>query len=303
MTNIDHIKSPTVAHNCSLDYNYPSERLGANDESLKLTGILQSTLDLTTILELFHDQVSPVVAYKCLSYANKEEALSLEFGNKEEYWCNFHLHLEGENIGELTFFRDTEFNDQEVSQLETMMISLVYPLRNALVYKKAIDKAHRDPLTGVNNRAAMDTDLTQELNLAKRHNSALAMIILDIDKFKPINDTYGHIAGDEILKRVAECMSDCTRGGDVIYRYGGEEFVALLRNTNQPGAKLLAERIRTAVESMQYEHDDFKVNITISAGLSSYKKDDTTISLLQRCDNALYMAKRQGRNRVVEADD
>lgn len=273
----------------------------ANSKSLQLTGILQSTLELNKILELFDDEITSIVPHDGLSYDNSGEDYSVRFGEEARHRCSYQLVLLDKDIGDLIFFRNTKFSDKEIKQLETMIAALIYPLRNALLYKRAIEKAHRDPVTGVNNRTAMDSALVQEMNLAKRHAVPLSLIILDIDKFKQINDTYGHIAGDAILKRVAECMVECVRDSDIIYRYGGEEFVVLLRNTRKPGARLLAERIRKAIETMHFNYEDFKIMITVSAGLSTFSKNDTAKTFLERCDGALYEAKQTGRNRVVVA--
>lgn len=273
----------------------------ANSKSLQLTGILQSTLELSKILELFDDEIASIVPHDGLNYENIGEDYSVQFGEESRHRCSYQLVLLDKDVGDLIFFRNTKFSDKEIKQLETMIAALIYPLRNALLYKRAVEKAHRDPVTGVNNRTAMDSALVQEMNLAKRHAVPLSLIILDIDKFKQINDTYGHIAGDAILKRVAECMVESVRDSDIIYRYGGEEFVVLLRNTRKPGARLLAERIRKAVESMHFNYEDFKIMITISAGLSTFIKSDTAKTFLERCDSALYEAKQTGRNRVVVA--
>lgn len=275
----------------------------ASSKSLQLTGILQSTLELNKILELFDDEITSVVPHDGLSYENEEEDYSIRFGEEARHRCSYQLVLLDKEVGVLIFYRNTKFSNKEIKQLETMIAALIYPLRNALLYKNAVEKAHRDPVTGVNNRTAMDSVLIQEMNLAKRHAAPLSIIIFDIDKFKQINDTYGHIAGDAILKRVAECMSSCVRGSDVIFRYGGEEFVVLLRNTKKPGAKLLAERIRKAVESMHFNYEELKIKITISAGLASFVKNDSVESFLERCDEALYKAKQSGRNCVVVADN
>ena len=275
----------------------------ASSKSLQLTGILQSTLELNKILELFDDEITAVVPHDGLSYENEEEDYTIRFGSEARHRCSYQLVLLDKDVGVLVFYRNTKFSDKEIKQLETMIAALIYPLRNALLYKKAVEKAHRDPVTGVNNRTAMDSALVQEINLAKRHAVPLSIIIFDLDKFKQINDTYGHIAGDAILKRVAECMSACVRGSDVIYRYGGEEFVVLLRNTKKPGAKLLAERIRKAIESMHFNYEELKIKITVSAGLAAFRKNDSVESFLARCDEALYKAKQSGRNCVVVTDN
>ena len=295
-------KSPGVqdAHHV---YHHSGKIPDASSKSLQLTGILQSTLEINKILELFDTEISSVVPHDGLCYENREENYITRFGEEARHRCTYQLVLLDKAMGCLILYRNTKFSETEIKQLETMIAALIYPLRNALLYQRALEKAHRDPVTGVNNRTAMDTALLQEINIARRHNVPLSMIIFDIDNFKQTNDTYGHITGDAILRRVAECMADCVRGSDVIYRYGGEEFVVLLRNTKTQGAKLLADRIRKAVEAMHYQYDDFEIRITVSAGLSSFRKNDTVKAFLERCDAAMYEAKQQGRNCVVVSDD
>ncbi len=169
------------------------------------------------------------------------------------------------------------------------------------MYLQALKTAYRDPLTGLNNRAALDNDLEQELDFANRHGLALSIIILDLDKFKEINDTYGHIAGDDVLKKLAVCIAECIRRSDIIYRYGGEEFIVLLRNTGAVGARLLAERIRLAVEKLVCKHNSFDIQVTTSLGVATLREKETRQSFLQRADKALYLAKERGRNRTIVA--
>lgn len=302
MAEIKNINESPSVQNTQQSFHHTGVLVDANNKSLQLTGILQSTLELSKILELFHDEISSVVPHDGLSYINKEESYAINFGEATLHRCSYQLVLLDKNIGELVFHRQKKFNDKEISRLETLIAALIYPLRNALLYKQAVEKAHRDPVTGVGNRAAMDNALEQELDLSVRHNTTLAAIIFDIDKFKQINDTYGHIAGDAVLKRVADNMVESMRRSDIIYRYGGEEFVILLRSTHELGAKLLAERIRKSVESMHFKYDDFKIHVTVSAGLSSVQPNDTAKSLLDRCDQALYQAKEKGRNCVAIAE-
>lgn len=271
------------------------------DNALQMTTILQSTLELNELLKLFSEELASLVRHDGISYLNKSENHDVLYGEKARHRCTYRLILMEDDLGELCLFRKTKFNKEEIQQLENTIAALVYPLRNALLYKQAVERAHRDPLTGVNNRAALDSTLEQELDLVKRQGGPLSVVMLDVDKFKSVNDTYGHIAGDAVLKRIAESMADCARGSDVIYRYGGEEFVILLRNTTLEGAKLLAERIRDAIESIIFKYEKFDIRVTASAGLTTADEKDDIDSLLRRCDEALYEAKQQGRNTIVVA--
>ena len=136
--------------------------------------------------------------------------------------------------------RRQRFSDGEIARLENFLCMLVYPLRNALQYHEAVLSSFTDPLTGACNRAAMQTAFERELNLARRQQTPLSVIMLDIDHFKKINDRYGHSNGDCVLRSVSQCVANTIRSSDMLFRYGGEEFVVLLSNTNRAGAKLLA---------------------------------------------------------------
>ena len=156
--------------------------------------------------------------------------------------------------------------------------------------------ADEDALTGIYNRRKLYEYLTKELEYVKRENLPLFVIMFDLDNFKKINDTYGHSVGDMVLQHTAGVVSEQLRSHDFFARYGGEEFLVVLRNTKRADALLVAERIRTKVESHQY---DDGVRATISVGLAVSEKEDCVESLVQRVDEYLYKAKEEGRNRIV----
>ena len=178
------------------------------------------------------------------------------------------------------------------------MSGLLYPLRNALLYHRAVQTALIDPLTGVKNRSTLDDAFQRELKLARRHNHDLSVILLDIDHFKQVNDQHGHLYGDQALRAVAQCVQRTIRDSDLLFRFGGEEFMILLSGTGAEGSALLAERIRREVERIT-PFPDGKTTLTISLGVTSLRQEDAPESLLERADAALYQAKRSGRNRVV----
>lgn len=155
-----------------------------------------------------------------------------------------------------------------------------------------------DPLTGLGNRRALQWKLDEELHRATRHGGPSTLLLIDVDKFKSFNDTFGHPAGDEALKSVAEVLRTQARTTDMVARYGGEEFAILLPNTGREGALILAERTRRAVE--RYEWPRRAVTVSIGAATSAPSVSDSAV-LTARADKALYAAKQGGRNRVVHA--
>ncbi len=156
-----------------------------------------------------------------------------------------------------------------------------------------------DTLTGVRNRLSYDEILEQELSRYARYHETFSYALLDIDHFKHINDEYGHNAGDKALQIVAQMMSRNIRKTDFLFRIGGEEFVLILPKTPLQSAAPLVEKIRKAVGETNFHFKQQKVNISLSAGLSSIRASDTTESIYERADNALYQAKNSGRDRLV----
>ena len=140
--------------------------------------------------------------------------------------------------------------------------------------------------------------MAKTLSSFRRNEADFSLIVLDIDYFKKVNDTFGHIAGDEVLKSVAKILRETIRISDEAFRYGGEEFVVILSNTKQPGAQTIAERIRKKIEKLCVESTE-QIKITASFGVSCSDAVDDVSEALHHADMALYRAKKQGRNRVV----
>jgi len=160
-----------------------------------------------------------------------------------------------------------------------------------------------DPLTGALNRTAMEEDLALEFSGSRRYKRPFSVIMADIDFFKRVNDTYGHVAGDDVLKSFCRLIRFHIREVDTVYRYGGEEFLILLRGTPLAGAHIVAERMRVNVERHVFRHrDDPKVELRITAsfGVASWSESDRSYNdIIVRVDKAMYTAKNAGRNRVI----
>lgn len=168
--------------------------------------------------------------------------------------------------------------------------------------QRMYDAALRDGLTGAFNRRYFDQRLLSEFSFARRHGSSLSLIMIDLDHFKQLNDTRGHLAGDSVLRQLCERVSDVVRAEDVVVRYGGEEFALLCRDTGLKEASMLAERVRHAIADASFPlEDDNQASVTISAGVVAVpdREIDSPEALVSAADSALYEAKRQGRNCVV----
>ncbi|MFC5698540.1 GGDEF domain-containing protein [Pseudomonas sp. GCM10022186] len=266
-----------------------------------LTLQLQTSLDVERIVSLFFSEVQRLVPLDALAYLHQSSDLRLEYGSRSSHSAGYRLTHEGEYLGELIFRRNQRFDDQELNQLESLLASLLFPLRNALLYRAAIQSALRDPLTDTGNRIAMEQTLQREVDLARRNLQPLSVLMLDIDHFKQINDQYGHSTGDEVLKAVATTLKARLRNVDMVFRFGGEEFLVLLSGTCREAAALVGERLRLGILELQYLVQGHALDLSISLGCATLLPTESVDSLLRRADNALYVAKREGRNRLSMA--
>ena len=155
-----------------------------------------------------------------------------------------------------------------------------------------------DFLTKCYNKKEIELLLERFLKEAIRYNIPLSVMMLDIDHFKKVNDTYGHLAGDFVLKEVAYLIKNSIRQSDVCGRFGGEEFLIVLPNTKLSGAMKLAKRIRETIEKAEFIFENKKIKVTVSIGITSVSRCDSLFSVIERADEALYEAKRKGRNRI-----
>ncbi|SFM90486.1 GGDEF domain-containing protein [Thermodesulforhabdus norvegica] len=161
-------------------------------------------------------------------------------------------------------------------------------------------EALTDPLTGVMNRRAYEKRIQEEWERYKRYGHIFSILVIDVDRFKDINDRYGHIAGDLILKELTRRVANHLRRSDMIFRYGGEEFVVILPGTDINGAKEVGEKIRKMVEATKFVYKGSPIAVSLSVGVSQVKEDDeNSTDVFGRADAALYRAKSEGRNRVI----
>lgn len=173
-------------------------------------------------------------------------------------------------------------------------------LDNLRRFSRAEELSITDSLTGVYNYRYLRSALDKEVARARRFNEMFSIIMLDVDHLKDYNDTHGHLRGSEVLRRLAQLMLAQLRGADIVAKYGGDEFVVILPQTDRAGARILAERIRFAIEEHEFPGEGDGMKITSSMGIAQFPEDgESTRDLLDVADSALYQAKRAGRNKVT----
>lgn len=191
-----------------------------------------------------------------------------------------------------------KLSKRDIDYLEQLTRQAAATINRANSYSTILQYATLDALTNLNNRRQFETRLGQEISITKRQNNPLCAMMIDIDFFKKVNDTYGHAAGDEVLRTVASIIKEQLREADIPARYGGEEFAVLLPFTKIDEAQIVGERLRKAVEAHHVNIDGLEIAVTISMGLAEYNREETGEELFERADKALYEAKKNGRNQV-----
>lgn len=211
---------------------------------------------------------------------------------------NWYLFVDKREDGALSEIRQSLYLNLTICLLVTLIVLAL--LSNVIKrYQQKIEtQATLDSLTGLPNRRGFDLLATQAMLEALRELRPLTALLLDLDHFKRLNDTYGHLAGDQVLAGFAHDLRGCLRQSDIVCRWGGEEFIVLLKDTDSGTALKIAEKIRLLIEHQIYGYEEKQLHVTVSIGLTTLQPEDTLHSLLSRADHAMYRAKQTGRNRT-----
>lgn len=269
----------------------------------RLSAVLQTTIDLPEILRLFFSEAQRILCLDGIHYQHQTHPFALGLGQVAGHSSHYRLQTDTDFLGELSLHRLKQpFSDEDLRRLDKMVTTLVYPVRNGLRYLEAVRASLTDGLTGAGNRINLDNVLGRELDQAQRYQQPLSILVLDLDHFKSINDVHGHVAGDYVLKMVANTLKASSRCADMTFRFGGEEFVILLNKTDTAGAKVTAERIRRNIESLSLHYGNTLIPVSISVGVAGLGHSEGKENLLHRADKALYQAKQNGRNQVMVAE-
>ncbi len=305
------------------DLKRQSERL---DLMNQLHGRMAGILSVNEMIEAYSVWLMPLVAHELIGYNNQARS-------KEHLFCSGHgpcrrkasdyakklladdkarngryvrdgqyaykwIFETSEDAGILLILKDDrELNSEELDLINSSLPILSNCLQRGLEYEDLFEKASYDPLTGLANRRSFEERVVGMMDSAKRYNRPLTMVSMDLDHFKSINDTYGHLAGDEALKAVAHVLEKNIRTSDLLVRMGGDEFILILDSTDVKNARFLAERLCTAVADLGIQAGEDAI-LGISIGLSEMNPQESLAGWLERTDDILYHAKDKGRGRV-----
>ena len=270
----------------------------ADDPVARLYRRVSTTLSLERLLGIFAEELASAVPYGQLVYRHRlgHQDFVYSTGMGGAHRCDYQLTLEGTNYGTINLTRRSRFLEEELEMIEFLLGIVICPLRNACQYALVEQAALTDALTEIPNKRALDMALARDSSIDDRHGDHFTLILCDLDHFKTVNDTYGHLIGDHLLKAAAGALRQATREGDSIFRFGGEEFAILLPHTELGHGREVAERILATIREIGIPCGDQTVRVTASAGVASHRRGETPAQWLARADDALYRAKSAGRN-------
>ncbi len=272
-------------------------------EDIEPTRFLQAitaSLDLEQVLNTLNDFLHDLVGHSGWEYQHADAACRLEGGNPDRHRLEYALTLNGQEMGTLKLMRGRRFSETDQARIEGLLGLAAPALHNALRFYALTQQLERDPLTGLGNRRALTLQGGQWLADSIRHKQPLSMLVMDLDRFKAVNDTYGHPVGDRLLCSLADSLRAVTRTADLCVRMGGDEFVVLLPGTGLADALECAERIRQAVAKLALiATSGDPVRTSVSIGVATHRHGMDLDHLYHQADDALYAAKRAGCNRVL----
>ncbi len=286
LTHIDHAHDAHISEALVIDFLHDlANALVKND--------FKNPFDLYLLQQLTFEEEYKLLAKQSLdSYSSTNEIVA-EL-SKEQQETLDDLHTSKIDISALSdrFASIQSHLQNEVEQANKTIASLIKRVQNLEA------KASIDPLTKVYNRRALDDHLSTVITHKHQHPLSMFLLMIDIDDFKKINDTYGHIAGDKVLIFIANMLKKTLRDGDKIFRYGGEEFVIVLNRIALDGCELVAERLLELVRSGKLISKDGQISVTMSIGATQFRAEDTIETLVTRADKALYLAKNSGKDQL-----
>jgi len=249
---------------------------------------MQTTLDLSKLLDIIAMEAARYVNFCGLYFKSQNVSKTLRGSRKGKNERHFELKINDEFIGTLSYSINSPISMNHYKDLQRIHHIILYPLKNALQYHQALQLAMHDGLTGLGNRRYFDEQLKRAMHNASRHHAQVGLVLGDLNKFKAVNDTYGHNTGDQVLIQFANILRCCIRDSDSIFRFGGDEFAIIVENASEYALDIIQNRINEALKSniLLAKHQ-----VSCSLGTTFMNRADNEHSLFERADQALYRQK------------
>ncbi len=289
ISHLDALNSETSANILAAWSNYSN----TDSENDSLVEQLQTTLDVEQLLAIYLSAITSQYKINSVELDTFHGKFKSSNGHSSLQTMTLPIRINDRLMGNITYYSERPITDILMSSLTGYQKKLIYPLRNALAFWQLQQMALKDPLTGIGNRSMYEDAIKRTAQHALRFNEEFVLMLLDLDNFKTVNDTHGHLMGDKILTGFVKLVEGCLRGTDQIFRFGGDEFAILLGKEGLSGAPIVASRINLAISQSPIFN---KYHVSTSIGCACFEKDDTPEDLFARADKALYAAKDAGKN-------
>ncbi|QBG37623.1 GGDEF domain-containing protein [Litorilituus sediminis] len=268
--------------------NYYRNKVINKRYTLSVLERLQTTLDIDELLEIFAIEVTKYLDFAGLYFKSPTLCKTLKGSRKAKQERQFELKVNQEFLGTLTYGVNSPISMTNFNVLEQLHQCLLYPLKNAIAYHQAMQLAMQDALTGLGNRRYFDEQLKRAMHHANRHHSMVGLVLGDLNKFKAINDTFGHPTGDKVLTEFANVLKASVRDSDSLFRFGGDEFAIIIENADDNALAIIESRIKQTLTDNPLLS---KYKLTCSLGATFMSRADTEQSLFARADQSLYRKK------------
>ena len=275
-------------HSESMLVETSNQNLFDNQQVLLFMKQLQTTLDINEVLTMLANVARRYIDFSALSFKNQQLSKTIRGDKKGIKEHTFELEINDTAIGTLSYEINSPINLTSYRMLEKLHQCLLYPLKNTMTYYTAMQLAMQDALTNLGNRRCFDEQLKRAMNNATRHHTSVGMVLCDLNKFKSINDCFGHKTGDMVLKEFADILRHCIRDSDSLFRFGGDEFAIIIENATGNALNLIEKRIYMALAKNELLS---KYQLGCSLGSTYMKKSDNEESFFERADRILYYCK------------
>lgn len=261
-----------------------------NKQVIVIMNQLQTTLDIDEILAILATEAAKYIDFSGLYFKNKQISKTMRGSRRGKNESTFDLKINDQFIGTLSYGINTPINLTNYRVLEQLHQCFLHPLKNAITYYSAMQLAMQDALTGLGNRRYFDEQLKRAMHNANRHHSLVGLVLGDLNKFKSINDNFGHNTGDLVLKEFASILRHCIRESDSLFRFGGDEFAIIVENANENALTLIEQRVNLALANNALLS---KYQLGCSLGSTFMSNSDNEESFFKRADEILYRNKIQ----------
>ncbi len=279
--------------------NHPNSKFNAftlfqhseqqSQRNLALLEQLQTTLDVKQLINIFAIEVAKYLDFSGLYFKHADISATARGSRQAKSERQFELKLNGQFFGIITYAVNMPISIANFKVLTELHDLLINPLNNAVQYHQAMQLAMQDSLTLLGNRRSFDEQIKRTMAQASRRHSRVGLILSDLNKFKTINDSYGHDIGDNVLVQFAEALRQSVRDTDSVFRFGGDEFAIIVADATEQSLAVIEQRIYHAISRDALLA---KYNVTSSLGLAFMNRADNATSFFKRADNALYSQKR-----------